>query len=344
MNIRSLEFNGKMLRILDQRFLPFEVLYSECRNEKDVWEAINMMKVRGAPAIGVAAAYGIYLGVMDFTGTPDKLLDRMHELKAYLDGARPTAVNLQWATRRIIEKAEQMRNSSVKEIIEKIKNEAILMEEEDALRNKAIGEYGSALIKPKDVILTICNTGELATIRYGTAFCVIKKSFEKYGNTSVIALETRPYLQGARLTAFELKEARIPFKLITDNMSGFVMSKKMVSLVITGADRIAMNGDTANKIGTYMLAVLAQYHNIPFYVAAPVSTIDPSISSGEEIPIEERNPEEVTHFMGKCIAPEGVDALNPSFDMTPSKLITAIITDKGILFPPYQQSIKKAIS
>ncbi len=340
MEIRSLRFDGEVLHILDQRKLPFEFIDVSCKSDKDVWEAINKMMIRGAPAIGVAAAYGMYLGIKNFTGTSEDLLKRLKEVKEYLDTARPTAVNLKWATERILKLAEKFKNLPPEELKQAILSEAIAMEKEDAERNFKIGEFGSALFKDGDTIMTICNTGALATVAYGTAFSVIRRSFEKYKDIKAIALETRPYLQGARLTALELKEAGIPFHLVTDNMSGFIMSKGLVSGIVVGADRIASNGDTANKIGTYTLAVLAMYHKIPFYVAAPISTIDPHIESGAEIPIEERNPDEVTHCGGKRIAPEGIKVYNPAFDVTPNRLIDAIITDKGIIRKPFKESIK----
>ncbi len=341
MEIRSLKFDGEVLHILDQRRLPFEFVDVPCKNEKDVWQAINKMMIRGAPAIGVAAAYGMYLGARNLPERKETFLEELKKIKEYLDSARPTAVNLKWATQRIYTFAE--RNEDSKEIKKLILKEAIAMEKEDADRNYQMGKYGSALFKDNDTIMTICNTGALATAGYGTAFSVIMRSFEKYKNIRVIALETRPYLQGARLTALELKKAHIPFHLITDNMSGFIMSKGMVSGVVVGADRIASNGDTANKIGTYTLAVLAMYHKVPFYVVAPISTIDPNIASGGEIPIEERNPDEVTHCAGKRITPEGIKVYNPAFDITPNRLIDAIITDKGILRKSFTESIKKAL-
>jgi len=343
MEIRSLRFDGEVLHILDQRKLPFEFIDVPCKTDKDVWEAINKMMIRGAPAIGVAAAYGMYLGIKDFTGTSEEFFKKLREVKDYLDTARPTAVNLKWATDRTLKLAERFRNLPVEELKQTILSEAIAMEKEDAERNFSIGEFGSTLFKDGDTIMTICNTGALATVAYGTAFSVIRRSFEKYKDIKAIALETRPYLQGARLTALELKEAGIPFHLITDNMSGFIMSKGLVNGIVVGADRIASNGDTANKIGTYTLAVLAMYHKIPFYVAAPISTIDPSIESGAEIPIEERNPDEVTHCGGKRIAPEGIKVYNPAFDVTPNRLIDAIITDKGIIRKPFKEGIKKIL-
>jgi methylthioribose-1-phosphate isomerase len=343
MEIKSLSFDGKILHIIDQRYLPFEIIDSPCTNEKDVWEAINLMKIRGAPAIGVAAAYGMYLGIINFDGSREELLDRIKKFKFYLDSARPTAVNLQWATQRILNTALSQENCSSSAIKGAVLKEAMVMENEDAERNYQIGVNGAQLFKDNDTIMTICNTGNFATVRYGTAFSVIARTHEKYNNIKVIALETRPYLQGARLTAFELKEEGIPFKLITDNTAAFLMSKGLVSAVISGADRIAVNGDTANKIGTYMLAVLAKFHNIPFYVAAPISTIDLNTKSGKDIPIEERNPDEVTNFGGKRIAPFGVDVYNFSFDVTPNELISAIITDRGVLYPPLEESIKSIL-
>ncbi len=343
MEIRSLRFDGEVLHILDQRKLPFEFVDVPCKSAEDVWEAINKMKIRGAPAIGVAAAYGMYLGIKNAPEDKEKFFKILKKTKEYLDSARPTAVNLKWATKRIYDLAESIKEKPVSEIKKAILEEAILMEKEDAERNFNIGEFGSELFKDGDTIMTICNTGALATVAYGTAFSVIRRSFEKYKNIKAIALETRPYLQGARLTALELREAGIPFHLITDNMAGFIMSKGLVNGIVVGADRIAANGDTANKIGTYTLAVLAMYHKIPFYVAAPISTIDPEISSGAEIPIEERNPDEVTHCGGKRIAPEGIQVYNPAFDVTPNRLIDAIITDKGILRKPFTESIKKAL-
>ncbi len=343
MEVRSLQFQKGVLHILDQRKLPFEFIDVPCETIEDVWEAINKMKIRGAPAIGVAAAYGMYLGIKNIPEEKGLFFEKLKESKKYLDASRPTAVNLKWATARIVEFADKLADKPISEVKKAILSEAIAMEKEDADRNFSIGEYGSSLFKNGDTIMTICNTGALATVKYGTAFSVIRRSFEKYSDIKAIALETRPYLQGARLTALELKEAGIPFHLITDNMSGFIMSKGLVDGIVVGADRIASNGDTANKIGTYTLSILAMYHKIPFYVAAPISTIDPAIERGVEIPIEERNSEEVTHCGGKRIAPEGIQVYNPAFDVTPNALIDAIITDKGVLRKPFKESIKKIL-
>jgi len=343
MEIKSLSFDGKMLHIIDQRYLPFDVIDAPCVTAKDVWEAINLMKIRGAPAIGVAAAYGMYLGIASEEGNNENLLNKIRELKSYLDSARPTAINLQWATQRIVTLVESNKDISSAELKNFVLQEAKAMEKEDTERNYQIGRNGAQLFRDNDTIMTICNTGNLATVKYGTAFSVIARSHERYSNIKVIALETRPYLQGARLTAFELKEEGIPFKLITDNAAAFLMSKGLVSAVISGADRIALNGDTANKIGTYMLAVLAKFHTIPFYVTAPTSTIDIQTRNGRQIPIEERNPDEITHCMGKRIAPAGIDVYNFSFDVTPNNLISAIITEKGLVYPPFEKSIAEIL-
>jgi methylthioribose-1-phosphate isomerase len=344
MDIKSLKFDGKVLHIIDQRRLPFDVIDVVCNNEQDIWKAIKTMQIRGAPAIGVAAAFGIYLGIKDFSGNKEEFFKKLKEIKNYLDSARPTAVNLKWATQRVLLSAEKHSGKSLIEIKEGILLEAQKIEKEDIETNLKIGEFGSTLFKDHDTIMTICNSGALATAGYGTAFGVIRRSFEKYNGVKAIALETRPYLQGARLTAFELRQLGIPFHLITDNMAGFIISKGLVSGIVVGADRIATNGDTVNKVGTYTLAVLANYHKIPFYVAAPTSTIDPQIKSGSLIPIEERDPDEVTHCGGKRIAPEGIKVYNFSFDLTPNKLINAIITEKGILKQPYKKTIKEIFS
>lgn len=343
MEIRSLRFDGEILHILDQRYLPFDIIDVLCATEKDVWDAIKLMKVRGAPAIGVAAAYGMYLGINKFSGDSKNLFSRLREVKNFLDSSRPTAINLKWATQRIVTSAESNAGKKFEKIKKIVLNEARLIEKEDIETNLMIGENGSSLFKDNDTIMTICNSGALATAGYGTAFGIIRRSFEKYKGIKAIALETRPYLQGARLTTFELKSLGIPFHLITDNMAGYLMSKGIVNGIVVGADRIAANGDTVNKIGTYTLAVLANYNKIPFYVAAPLSTIDPKIKSGNKIPIEERDENEVTCFAGKRVAPEGIQVYNPVFDLTNYRLITAIITEKGILKRPYTESISKIL-
>ncbi|ADA66124.1 translation initiation factor, aIF-2BI family [Thermotoga petrophila RKU-10] len=336
---KTMEWSGDSLKLLDQRKLPFIEEYVECKTHEEVAHAIKEMIVRGAPAIGVTAAFGYVLGLRDYkTGS---LTDWMKQVKETLARTRPTAVNLFWALNRM-EKVffENVDRENLFEILE---NEALKMAYEDIEVNKAIGKNGAQLIKDGSTILTHCNAGALATVDYGTALGVIRAAMESGKRIRVFADETRPYLQGARLTVWELMKDGIEVYVITDNMAGWLMKKGLIDAVVVGADRIALNGDTANKIGTYSLAVLAKRNNIPFYVAAPVSTIDPTIKSGEEIPIEERRPEEVTHCGGNRIAPEGVKVLNPAFDVTENTLITAIITEKGVIRPPFEENIKKIL-
>lgn len=312
----TLKFKNSQLILLDQRKLPKKEVYVKCKTLSDVVMAIKNMTVRGAPAIGVAASYGVLIGAME--GKPLKfVLDK-------LKNTRPTAVNLFWALERM-EKIWIESNGS----IEELEKEARKIEEEDFLSCKKIGEYGFPLLKDKRKVLTICNAGALATSGYGTALGVIRNCKEKGIKQEIYVLETRPFLQGARLTSWELTKDKISTTILCDGMAGWAMKNLSIDAVITGADRIAKNGDTANKIGTYSLAILAKHHNIPFYVAAPQSTIDFSIKKGDEIPIEERNTKEVLYFQGKRIAPYNVLARNPSFDVTPYNLITKIITDKG---------------
>jgi methylthioribose-1-phosphate isomerase len=312
MTIEPLRWKGDRLELLDQRALPDKTVYITCRTAEEVAQAIRDMVVRGAPAIGCAAAFGVVLG----KGSKDA-----HEALAK---SRPTAVNLFWALERM-KKAKQLEA------------EAIAIYEEDIAANRAMGKLGAELIPQRARVMTHCNTGALATAGYGTALGVIRAAKGK--NISVIANETRPYLQGARLTAWELVQEGIPCTLITDGMAGHLMSKGEVDVVVVGADRIAANGDVANKIGTYPLAVLARRHNIPFYVAAPLSTFDPKIPDGSHIEIEERPAAEVTGFRGTRWAPEGVSVRNPAFDVTPAELVTGIICEKGIASPPYRESI-----
>jgi methylthioribose-1-phosphate isomerase len=317
----------------------------ECITYRDAAEAIKAMKVRGAPAIGVTAAYGIVLGVKENSGRDkEEFFKRLYHAADELKSTRPTAVNLFWAIDRMVRKAEENREKTIPDIQKILEREADNMAEEDFRINRKIGENGQVLLKGGEVILTHCNAGALATVDYGTALGVIRAAWENGKKVSVYADETRPYLQGARLTAWELMQSNIPVTLITDNMAGYFMKKGVVTAAIVGADRIAANGDTANKIGTYSVAVLARENNIPFYVAAPVSTLDFSIASGEEITIEERNEREVTFIGETRIAPEGVKVANPAFDVTPAKYITAIITEKGIVSPPYLENLKKMVS
>lgn len=330
------------LRLLDQTRLPLEVTYVDCKTAGEVAEAIKTMKVRGAPAIGAAAAYGLALGAANLcTGDTDVFLKELKETAQMLASTRPTAVNLFWALKRMVDTAE---NSGLKEVAE-IKNllvkEAEIIFLEDVEMNRSIGKFGQELVPQGARVLTHCNAGALATAGYGTALGVIRAAHDSGKNIEVYADETRPLLQGARLTAWELCQSQIPVTLITDNMAGYLMKKGMIDLAVVGADRITANGDVANKIGTYSVAVLCKEHGIPFYVAAPVSTIDMKLESGEDIPIEERESEEVTSVFGQEVAPKGVKVFNPAFDVTPNQLITAIITDRGIIKAPYGENLNK---
>jgi len=330
---------GDRLRILDQTRLPREEVYLELSRYQDIASAIKQLKIRGAPAIGVAGAYAVALGALKIkTKSRDDLLKKLRVITKTLADSRPTARNLFRAIDRMQQLAEVGKN--VEQIKTALVNEAIRIHSEEAEATRKLSQLGAELIEDSFTILTHCNTGALATAGYGTASGVIKQAKEQGKRIRVLATETRPLLQGARITAWELKRAGIPSTLITDSMAGYFMSKGEVDCVIVGADRIAANGDTANKIGTYTLAVLAKEHGIPFYVAAPTTTIDLSLASGDEIPIEQRSPEEVTHIQGVAIAPEGVDVANPAFDVTPHQYITAIITESGIIREPYGEGLR----
>ncbi|WP_027621573.1 S-methyl-5-thioribose-1-phosphate isomerase [Acetivibrio clariflavus] len=340
--MRPLEYCNGVLKLVDQTKLPLEKKIVELSTYEEIADAIKKMTVRGAPAIGVTAVYGVVVAANSInTSSKDEFFEKLKKACDLIKSTRPTAVNLFWAVDRVYNKAVSNKDKSIEQIREIIEAEARLMEKEDIESNRAIGKYGNELIKPNYTILTHCNAGALATCDYGTALGVIRAAHEAGKNISVFADETRPYLQGSRLTVWELMEDNIPVTLICDNMAGHFMKEGVIDCVIVGADRIALNGDTANKIGTYSLSVLAKENNIPFYVAAPISTIDFSIESGEQIPIEERNSEEVTHIKSIRIAPEGIKVRNPAFDVTPNKYITAIITDKGIIYPPYKENIIK---
>lgn len=335
--------NGR-LRIIDQTKLPAELSYVHCDTVEDVWDAIKQLKVRGAPAIGIAAAFGVLVALRNNNvATSDALTKKLDEAVSYLASARPTAVNLKWALERMRSVAHNMKAQPADRIMAALREEALLIHNEDRSLCRKIGEHGAKLIRSGSTVLTHCNAGALATGGIGTALAAIFVANEKRKKVRVIADETRPLLQGARLTAWELMQAGIDVTLICDNMAAQVMREGKVDLVITGADRIAANGDTANKIGTYSVAVLAKAHGIPFYVAAPSSTFDLTLQSGEEIPIEQRNPDEVTEGMGKRTAPRNVNVYNPAFDVTPARLITALITEKGILRPPYKRTISAAL-
>jgi len=330
------------VRLIDQTRLPGEEVYIECRTIEEVAEAIRTMKVRGAPAIGVTAAMGLALGGQTIQAETFKGFSQALEgMAALLSRTRPTAVNLAWGLRRLLEVARKSRDLSVPEIKAALVAEARKMREEDIQNNRVMGQHGQTLIPDPARILTHCNAGGLATAGYGTAVGVIRAAAEAGKRIMVWVDETRPLLQGARLTAWELVKARIPVTLIADSMAGSLMGRGQVDVVVVGADRIARNGDVANKIGTYSVALLARAHGIPFYVAAPVSTLDLSLADGSQIPIEERAPDEVTHHGGRRLAPEGVRVVNPAFDVTPASCVDAIITERGIARPPYDVSLPR---
>ena len=340
--MKSIEWLGNSLRILDQSKLPVETVYRDALSYEDVAEAIEHMEVRGAPAIGAAAAYGFALGALEYQGNIEDLSSYMEVVQVRLGATRPTAVNLFWALRRMEDRLRECREvQDLAEVRQILIAEADYIAEDDRRVNGLIGEYGNEIVPEKANILTHCNAGALATVEYGTALGVIRKANETGKIIHVYVDETRPLLQGARLTAMELMQDKIPVTLIADNMAGYLMQQGKVDLVIVGADRIAANGDTANKIGTYSLAVLAQAHAIPFYVAAPTSTIDLKVATGQEIPIEERPDKEMRECFGVQVAPAEVNIYNPAFDVTPAKYITGIITEKGIVANPYSVNILK---
>lgn len=333
--IPTVEWKNDQVRILDQSALPEDVCFLDCTDFIEVAEAIRELKVRGAPAIGVTAALGIALGAKQFTQQSlEGFRLHMDQVCAVLAATRPTAVNLFWAVDRMKRVLVDIPPHSVKACQEDLLKEALAMLEQDVQVNRALGKHGAAIIQDGDNILTHCNAGALATAGYGTALGVVRAAWEQGKRLHVYADETRPVLQGARLTAWELQQDGIPVTLITDNAAGALMQKQGVQCCVVGADRIAANGDVANKIGTYSVAVLAKAHGIPFYVAAPVSTIDMKTPDGAGIPIEERHPSEVTQLHGgRVIAPAGISVWNPAFDVTPAKLITGIITERGIWSP-----------
>lgn len=334
-------------RMVDQLVIPYEYKLVEIGTSDEIFDAIKTMVVRGAPAIGIAGAHGLALAAIELSKTindKNEFLKRLKEKAEFLKSARPTAVNLMWAVDRQYNHIKDT-DKTIEQMVQMLIENGIEMENEDLEVNKKIGDFGAEVVPKKGAtILTHCNAGALATVGYGTALGVVRSAFAKDNTVQVFADETRPRQQGARITTFELVMDNIPVTLITDGMSGHFMSKGMIDMVVVGADRIAANGDTANKIGTYNLAIVANYHNVPFYIAAPLSTIDTAIESGKEIPIEERSHEEVTHINGKSVCAEGVKVINPGFDVTPHELIKGIITEKGILYPPYNESIKKAFN
>ena len=339
--IKTIQWVENYSKMVDQTVLPYEFKYVNITGGQQMYDAIKTMIVRGAPAIGVAGAHGVTLYAQELAKenlSREEFVKKLLEKADYMASSRPTAVNLMWA----VEKQKNIiknSTSDIKGIVEELKQNGIKLEDEDIAINKKIGDYGAEVVPKGATILTHCNAGGLATVGYGTALGVVRSAFAKDNTIQVFADETRPRQQGARITTLELTMDGIPTTLITDGMCSYFMKKGMIDMVCVGADRIAANGDTANKIGTYTLAIAAKYHNIPFYIAAPLSTIDPSIKSGDEIPIEERAREEVTHINGKIICAPEVNIINPGFDVTPHELITGIITEAGILRPDYKNSI-----
>lgn len=344
----SLNWKGNYLELLDQRLLPESIVLLDLYTPEEIWDSIHAMKVRGAPAIGITAAYGVVLGAGQYQGENSAdWLKKVKEVCDYLATSRPTAVNLFWALDRMYAVAVKLCEGpplSITALNEELTKEAITIHAEDEEVCRKIGEHALPLFKDGMGVLTHCNAGGLATAKYGTATAPMYLAKEQGINLKIFADETRPVLQGARLTAFELQQAGIDVTLITDNMAGMVMSKGWIQAVIVGTDRVAANGDVANKIGTYSVAVLAKAHGIPFYVACPMSTIDLSTPTGAHIPIEERAPEEVTEGFGKRTAPHGIQVFNPAFDITPNEYVTAIITEKGIVRAPFDQNLKALYS
>jgi len=340
--IHTLEWTDRGIRFLDQTKLPTEEVYVTCGTYQQVAAAIRNMVVRGAPAIGVAAAMGIALGVKNSKAQNGaELKKEFDEICEAIRDTRPTAVNLFWAIRRMSEKFDLLRIRSLAQIRQALIEEALRMHAEDIAANQAMGRHGATLMPSSGGVLTHCNAGALATAGYGTALGVIRAAVEQGKKIHVYADETRPFLQGSRLTAWELMKDGIPTTVISDSMAGVMMQKGKIAAVVVGADRIAANGDVANKVGTYTVAVMAKENAIPFYVAAPLSTVDLATSDGSKIPIEQRNPAEVTHIGGKQMTPDGVEIENPAFDVTPAKYVTAIITERGIARAPYKDSLQK---
>jgi methylthioribose-1-phosphate isomerase len=338
MAVKTIAWKQDQIIMLDQRLLPHKEVYRVCRDTNEVAQAIRGMVIRGAPAIGIAAAMGVALGALKAPETGfDRELDRIFST---LSKTRPTAVNLFWALERMRKVYSENRSRGVEAVKRRLKDEALKIYKEDIAANKQLGKFGAELLGGACHVMTHCNAGALATAGYGTALGVIRAMKESGKQIEVWVNETRPFLQGARLTAWELKKEKIPATLVTDNMAGFLMQKGKVDAIVVGCDRVAANGDVANKIGTYGIAVLAKRHGIPFYVAGPTSSIDMNCPSGNEIPIEQRDPKEVSHIFGRSLAPKGVKTFNPAFDVTSQDLISAIITEKGVIYPPFQQNIR----
>lgn len=344
MKIQTIEWKDEKIKIIDQTKLPLQLKYIYIGDLKALWEAIRQLKVRGAPALGAAAGLGAYLGIKDSkAGNFGEFKKELERAVGYLASSRPTAINLFWGLRRMLNVARDNKHKPVAFIKRRLFQEANRIIEEDKASCRRIGLYGARLLKKGDAVLTLCNAGILATIDYGTALGVIYRACAESKSIKVFACETRPLLQGARLTTWELKKNRINVTLLCDSMAATLIKEGKINKVIVGADRIAANGDTANKIGTYNLAVLSHYHKIPFYIAAPLSTFDLKIKKGRDIPIEERPGQEVTDlFFKRPIAAKGIKVFNPAFDVTVHNLITAIITDKGIIRPPFKRNIRRA--
>jgi methylthioribose-1-phosphate isomerase len=338
MSVKTIEWRADTVRMIDQRLLPAREVVRICRDYRQVADAIRTMVIRGAPAIGVAAAMGVALGLKGFSG--EKARRRFEMVAGTLRATRPTAVNLAWALDRMKGVLEQNLHLDENPLFRRMRDEAIEIYREDIAANRALGRFGAELLGDPVTVLTHCNAGALATAGYGTALGIVRAAREAGKKIAVFADETRPFLQGSRLTAWELRKDRIPVTVIADNMAATVLSKGRVSCVIVGTDRTAANGDVANKIGTYPLAVMARRHGIPFYVAAPLSSIDMDCPSGDAIPIEERDPREVVEFAGRRVAPRGVAVFNPAFDVTPADLVTAIVTERGVARPPYFESLR----
>jgi methylthioribose-1-phosphate isomerase len=345
--LETIRWDGNAVALIDQRILPTEEKYVICRSPEDVARGITEMVVRGAPAIGVTAAMGVALGMKQSVETGKK---SEAELRGLMDGVcelirntRPTAVNLTWAIDRMRRRFEELLPRGAESVKDGLVAEACAMQEEDIEINRRMGKHGAELVPDGARVLTHCNAGALATAGYGTALGVIRAAKEAGKKVEVYADETRPFLQGARLTAWELVKDEIPVTLITDNMAGYLMARGTIDLVVVGSDRIAGNGDVANKIGTYSVAVLAHEHGIPFYAVAPTSTFDLTLSSGDQIPIEQRDTAEVTHVRGVRIAPEGIRVVNPAFDVTPNRYVTAIICENGVARPPYVESMRRLV-
>ncbi|HXQ23735.1 MAG TPA: S-methyl-5-thioribose-1-phosphate isomerase [Candidatus Acidoferrales bacterium] len=338
--VRTVDWRNGTVVMIDQRLLPMQEVYRVCRDYREVARAITDMVIRGAPAIGVAAAFGIALGMARARGNPARAFERICKTFA---ATRPTAVNLFWAIERMRRAFARVSERSLVEIREALRREAQAIHREDIAANRALGKHGAALVPRDAQVLTHCNAGALATAGYGTALGIVRAAREAGKHVSVLATETRPFLQGARLTAWELKRDHIPVTLITDGMAGHFMRTGAIACVIVGADRVAANGDVANKIGTYTLAVLAKRHRVPFIVAAPTSTVDLHCAHGDDIPIERRDPREITHIGERQIAPSGIAVANPAFDVTPHELITAIVTERGVARAPYKASLRRLL-